>query len=228
MLVGYSGFAFTVIGVILSDKSNGLPLLPLIGVPVFAICILLVTQTLRCPSCSGNLGRATMAYGSPFSISKSIRYCPFCNADLDKENTSSSIAHHERADKRHGDDNHTATIKIKLFKRLFILELVLLALMFGSFTVVFFQNPKERYDMFIFSTLFITFLFCQFYMAYYLGIEGLIEYDTEIYTPSFNIARIYWKTTNKTPKKFVFIVYVATFLSLVLCGITLYLTSSHH
>ena len=87
MLVGYSGFAFTVIGVILSDKSNGLPLLPLIGVPVFAICILLVTQTLRCPSCSGNLGRATMAYGSPFSISKSIRYCPFCNADLDKEIT---------------------------------------------------------------------------------------------------------------------------------------------
>jgi len=165
--------------------------------------------------------------GSPFSISKSIRYCPFCNADLDTENTSSSITHHERAAERHGGDDHTATIKIKLFKRLFM-ELIFLVLMFSTFTVGLFQNPKERYDMFIFSTLFIAFLFCQFYMAYYLGIKGLIEYDFEIYPPSFNIALIFWKTTNKTPRKFVFIVYIAAFLGLVLCGIALYLTSSHH
>ena len=86
MLIGYSGFAFTIIGVMLSDKTNGLPLFPLIGAVVFAICILLVMYKLKCPCCEGNLGQATMNYSSPFSIDKTIRYCPFCSVDLDTEN----------------------------------------------------------------------------------------------------------------------------------------------
>ena len=86
MLIGYSGLAFTIIGVLLSDKTHGLPIFPMIGAVVFAICILLVMYTLKCPRCEGNLGQATMNYSSPFSIGKAIRYCPFCSVDLDTEN----------------------------------------------------------------------------------------------------------------------------------------------
>ena len=90
MIIGYSGLAFTIIGVMLSDKSQGLPLLPLIGFVVFAVCVLQVMYTIKCPRCGGNLGQASMNYSSPFSIGKAIRYCPFCSADLDAESRSSS------------------------------------------------------------------------------------------------------------------------------------------
>jgi hypothetical protein len=86
MLLGYSGFAFTVIGLMVSDKTNGIPLFPLVGAVVFAVCILQVMYTIKCPRCEGNLGQATMNYSSPFSIGKAIRYCPFCGVDLDTEN----------------------------------------------------------------------------------------------------------------------------------------------
>jgi len=217
MLIGYSGLAFTIVGVILSDKSNGLPLIPLLGLPVFVVCILLVTQTLRCPRCSGNLGQATLAYGSPFSISKAIRYCPFCKADLDADNDRHNPVH---------DDGHTTAIKIKLFKRLFILQLIVLSLMFSVFTVAFFQKPMERLDMFAFSSSFFIFLLCQYYMAYYLGIKGQIEYDMEINRPSLKIALTYRRFTTNTPRKNVFIVYIAAFLGLVLSGIIMFSMSS--
>ena len=217
MLIGYSGLSFTVIGLILSDKSNELPFIPLLGLPVFVICILLVMLTLRCPRCSGNLGQATMAYGSPFSLSKAIRYCPFCKADLDADKN-----HHNQM----RDADPSAAINIRLFKRLFALELILLVLMLSVFTVAFFQNPKERYDMFAFSSLLFIFLLCQYYMAYYLGINGKIEYDTQIYGPSFNIALAYWNFTTKTPRRNIFIAYIAAFFGLVLSGISMFSTSS--
>ena len=114
------------------------------------------------------------------------------------------------------------------FKRLIILESALLLLMLSAFTVGFLQDPKERYEMFIFSTLSVTFLFCQFYMTYYLGTKELIEYNSDIIKPSLGIALIFWKTINKTSKKIIFIVYVAALLGLILSGIVMFSTSTHH
>lgn len=114
------------------------------------------------------------------------------------------------------------------FKRLIILESALLLLMLGAFAVGFLQDPKERYEMFIFSTLFVTLLFCQFYMTYYLGTKELIEYNSDIIKPSLGIALTFWKATIKTPKKIVFIVYVAALLGLILSGIIMFSTSTYH
>ncbi len=83
MLTGYSGLAFFVIGMILSDKSGNLPILPFIGFAVFFVSMLYALWDIRCPRCRGNFGYVAMYYGSPFAISKKIKYCPFCGVDVD-------------------------------------------------------------------------------------------------------------------------------------------------
>jgi hypothetical protein len=40
---------------------------------------------IRCPNCKGNLGYVAMSSGTPFSISKKLKYCPSCGIDMDTE-----------------------------------------------------------------------------------------------------------------------------------------------
>jgi hypothetical protein len=85
LIIGYSGFAFFAIGMIFNDKSGSLPVLPLIGFAVFFVSMFYAFWGIRCPRCRGNLGYIVMYFSSPFSISKKIKYCPFCGIDLDTE-----------------------------------------------------------------------------------------------------------------------------------------------
>jgi hypothetical protein len=84
MVVAYCGMAFFVLGMILSDKSSGLPILPFVGFPIFLLSIAYVFWGIRCPRCRYRLTPIT-SYGNPFSISKKIKYCPFCGIDIDTE-----------------------------------------------------------------------------------------------------------------------------------------------
>jgi hypothetical protein len=84
MILGYSGLAFSVLGMIFSDKSTTFPILPFIGFAIFLISILYVFWGIRCPNCRQHLTPIT-SYGSPFSVSKKIKYCPFCGIDIDSE-----------------------------------------------------------------------------------------------------------------------------------------------
>jgi hypothetical protein len=84
MIIAYSGLAFSVLAIIFSDKSTSLPILPFIGLAVFLLSLIYVFRAMRCPRCRHYL-LPIMSYGSPFSVSKKIKYCPFCGIDIDSE-----------------------------------------------------------------------------------------------------------------------------------------------
>ncbi len=84
-MIGYSGFAFFAIGLILSDKSGILPIFAFIGFAVFFVSMFYALWGICCPRCRGNFGYLAMYHGSPFAISKKIKYCPFCGVDVDTE-----------------------------------------------------------------------------------------------------------------------------------------------
>ena len=84
MILGYSGGALFLLGIIFSVKSTTLPIIPFIGFAIFLLSILYVFWAIRCPRCKHRLSPITH-YGSPLSISKKIKYCPFCGIDIDTE-----------------------------------------------------------------------------------------------------------------------------------------------
>jgi hypothetical protein len=70
---------------IISDKSARFPIVPFFGFAFAFVSMFYSFWGIRCPNCKGNLGIMAMSYGSPFSVSKKIKYCPFCGIDIDTE-----------------------------------------------------------------------------------------------------------------------------------------------
>lgn len=87
LAIGYAGFAFFVVGIIICDKSRSFPFFPFAGFAVFLIATLYVMWGIRCPRCRGNIGYVIMYFSSPFAISKKIKYCPYCGVDIDTDAT---------------------------------------------------------------------------------------------------------------------------------------------
>jgi len=85
LIVAYSGMAFFIFGMILSHKSGALTFLSFVGFAVFFLSIVYAFWAIRCPRCRGNFSYVAMTSGSPFSVSKKIKYCPFCGVDIDTE-----------------------------------------------------------------------------------------------------------------------------------------------
>ena len=56
-----------------------------LGVLVFAVGVLYLHFRVGCPSCRGPIGQAIGSSGSPFTISRRIRFCPLCGVALDAE-----------------------------------------------------------------------------------------------------------------------------------------------
>jgi hypothetical protein len=83
IIIAYSGLVLFVVG--LSLGAVGPPWL-FIAIPGFAVFVAASMYSLfliRCPSCREAIGY-TVAYPSgPFSISRKIRFCPFCGIALD-------------------------------------------------------------------------------------------------------------------------------------------------
>lgn len=85
-IVTYLGFAWSVVCMALSESQ--IPSLwfymAIPGLASSFVGTLYLTLLLRCPNCRGRIGYA-LNYGSPFSVSPKIRFCPLCGVALDSE-----------------------------------------------------------------------------------------------------------------------------------------------
>ena len=85
LISAYSGMAFFFLGIILLHESGWPLILMFIGFAVAAVSLLYAFWRIRCPCCKGNIGYVAMYYGTPFSLSKKINFCPFCGINIDTE-----------------------------------------------------------------------------------------------------------------------------------------------
>ena len=58
--------------------------LPLIGLGFCVAAVTAINLSIRCPKCRNNLGVIAAMSGDTLSISKKIRFCPYCGADFDE------------------------------------------------------------------------------------------------------------------------------------------------
>src|SRR6266849_7058553 len=86
-LVTYSGFALLALGMLLGPGTGGPPWL-IIAIPGFVVFFagtLYLVFFIRCPACRGAIGYTVSYASSPFSISRKIRFCPFCGIAVDSK-----------------------------------------------------------------------------------------------------------------------------------------------
>ena len=67
----------------LNSISGYILLIGLVGFFIGAVGVLLGLYGIKCPNCKGTLGYIFSHSGSFFTTSKKIRFCPYCNIDLD-------------------------------------------------------------------------------------------------------------------------------------------------
>ena len=83
MIPGY--FCF-VVGMPATNITPWFLILGLAGVAFVFVISLILIFGIRCPNCGGNLSYAlTWPATWDFSVSKKIKFCPFCGVSLDKE-----------------------------------------------------------------------------------------------------------------------------------------------
>jgi hypothetical protein len=83
-LVLYSCVSVFIISVLLSNIH---PTLIILGILGFAGAFITLIHTyykgIRCPKCENAWGFLAMQTGGPFSLSKKLKFCPFCGVNLD-------------------------------------------------------------------------------------------------------------------------------------------------
>ncbi len=92
MMAMFGGFAVFIIGMIVHiwTKASGLPIISLVGIGLSFVTIFYALLGIRCPHCKTILGYIAMYKGvfipdSIFSMSKKIKFCPFCGVSFDTE-----------------------------------------------------------------------------------------------------------------------------------------------
>ena len=85
-LVLYSCMSVFIIGVLLGNVHPALIILGILGFAgAFITLIYTYYNGIRCPKCENAWGLLAMQTGGPFSLSKKLRFCPFCGANLDSD-----------------------------------------------------------------------------------------------------------------------------------------------
>jgi len=84
-IVTYSEVVLLVLGMILGAGGPPWLMVAIPGFVVFLAGTLYLLFFLRCPACAGAIGYTVSYSSSPFSISRKIRFCPFCGIALDSE-----------------------------------------------------------------------------------------------------------------------------------------------
>ncbi len=91
VIAGLGVFALGLLYTIWRGDRNP-PIIPFVGFGVALIAIFYAQFAVKCPSCRSNWGYIALYKGFEFSnpfkifsISKKIRYCPFCGIDIDKD-----------------------------------------------------------------------------------------------------------------------------------------------
>ena len=82
-IITYTAFAVFALGIFLSAAHKGFVPVTVVGFLAFMAGTLYLLWGIRCPSCLGRIGFVTSYYSTPFSISRKIRFCPFCGVGLD-------------------------------------------------------------------------------------------------------------------------------------------------
>jgi hypothetical protein len=85
-IVTYLGFGWCLAWMVLSGAEP--PWLFFVVFPGFAAFFAgtwYLMFGLRCPRCRGRIGYTVSYMSSPFSVSRKIRFCPFCGVALDSE-----------------------------------------------------------------------------------------------------------------------------------------------
>jgi len=84
-LAAYGGFALFALGLFLDGSGRTWLIMAIPGIVVFVGATLYLQFFVRCPACGGAIGYATSYSSSPLSVSRKIRFCPFCGINLDSE-----------------------------------------------------------------------------------------------------------------------------------------------
>jgi|SRR5882724_2246107 len=84
-IVTYVAFAVCVVAMVLSVAKRPGLFVAVLGFSVSAAGLFYLRFFVRCPRCRGEIGYVVSTLSSPFSISRRIRFCPFCGVALDSE-----------------------------------------------------------------------------------------------------------------------------------------------
>jgi len=84
-IVTYAGLAWSAAAMSLSGLQPPWVFVAAPGILAFFAGTFYLGFFLRCPRCRGAIGYAVNYLSSPFSISRRIRFCPFCGVALDSE-----------------------------------------------------------------------------------------------------------------------------------------------
>jgi len=81
----YFNSAIFLVGLLFSILFPAFCIIGFWGVGIFIVTLVYTYFGIRCPVCKAFLGIHAMRGGSPLSISRKMRFCPYCGIDLDLE-----------------------------------------------------------------------------------------------------------------------------------------------
>jgi hypothetical protein len=84
-VVAYSGVALFLAGILLSPITRHMFILSLIGLGLAFVSVVYAFFAISCPRCKTAWGYVAMYSGGLFSISRKIRFCPYCGVDIDSD-----------------------------------------------------------------------------------------------------------------------------------------------
>src|SRR5262245_6109755 len=84
-IVTYLGFGWFLAWMALTRAEPPWLFVAFRGLVVFFAGTWYLVFLLRCPSCRGRIGYTVSYMSSPFSVSRKIRFCPFCGVALDSQ-----------------------------------------------------------------------------------------------------------------------------------------------
>ena len=84
-IVTYLGLAWSFVWMALSGAQPPWFFVAIPGFVVFFAGTWYLLFFLRCPRCQGRIGYTVSYMSWPFSVSRRIRFCPFCGVALDSE-----------------------------------------------------------------------------------------------------------------------------------------------
>jgi hypothetical protein len=84
-LLAYSGIVLFFVGILLSPITRYMFTLALIGFGLTLVSVIYAFFAIPCPKCKRAWGYVAMYSGGLFSISKKIKFCPYCGVDVDTD-----------------------------------------------------------------------------------------------------------------------------------------------
>ena len=84
-VVAYAGFAVFALSMAVGAGERPWLVAGMVGFVLFGAGILYLLFFLKCPACGGRIGYTVSYPSAIFSVSRKIRYCPFCGVSLDSE-----------------------------------------------------------------------------------------------------------------------------------------------